>query len=260
MKKYGHGWFNESNRHRLARLGIKTGRKTNYSLGINYASYTNISIGHAFFDGKTRGKSLHMEIVDKGDKTLLVGYGWAVYGSRDKKTGKVTFYKGWDGYSKTTSKHLSQTHLRGARKVSDKKPQLSDFAKQEKKGTKFGILTKEGVKKQMTIDISKVKSPDPLAYSYGYFQAKSGQPMSKDKDLAPEYIRGYKDAKAGKKIGYAKKVPVKIDKLTKGGALLEALKGMKYGERKEIIWNNRVYGVYHTPAEDFMIPKSSKMR
>lgn len=31
MKKYGQGWFNESERHRLARLGIKTGRKVNYS-------------------------------------------------------------------------------------------------------------------------------------------------------------------------------------------------------------------------------------
>lgn len=52
----------------------------------------------------------------------------------------------------------------------------------------------------MSIDIGKVKSNDPLAYSYGYFQAKSGQPMSKDNDLSPEYIRGYKDFKTGKKI------------------------------------------------------------
>ena len=72
---------------------------------------------------------------------------------------------------------------------------------EKKEGTQFGVLGKEGkVEKQMTINIGKVKSSDPLAYSYGYFQAKSGQLMSKDKDLAPEYIRGYKDAKAGKKI------------------------------------------------------------
>jgi len=76
--------------------------------------------------------------------------------------------------------------------------------KPEKKGTKFVILQPSGeVTKQMTIDINKVKSDDPLAYSYGYFQAKSGQPMSKDKGLAKEYIRGYKDFKAGKKIDYA---------------------------------------------------------
>lgn len=35
--KYGKGWFKESERHRLARMGIKTGRKTDYSLGIGYA-------------------------------------------------------------------------------------------------------------------------------------------------------------------------------------------------------------------------------
>lgn len=71
----------------------------------------------------------------------------------------------------------------------------------EKKGTQFGILQPSGeVTEKMSIDINKVKSDDPLAYSYGYFQAKSGQPMSKDKGLAKEYIRGYKDAKSGKKI------------------------------------------------------------
>lgn len=69
-----------------------------------------------------------------------------------------------------------------------------------KKGTKFGILTPKGkVIKAMTIDISKIKSPDPLAYSYGFFQGKSGQPRAKDKDLAPEYLRGYKAGKRERK-------------------------------------------------------------
>lgn len=31
MKKYGKGWFDESYRHRLARMGIRTGRKRMYS-------------------------------------------------------------------------------------------------------------------------------------------------------------------------------------------------------------------------------------
>jgi hypothetical protein len=62
--------------------------------------------------------------------------------------------------------------------------------------TQFGILTPEGkVEKSMAIDLSKIKSPDPLAYAYGFFQGKSGQPMSKEKDLAKEYIRGYKEGK-----------------------------------------------------------------
>lgn len=67
--------------------------------------------------------------------------------------------------------------------------------------TKFGVMSNQGkVTKSMSINIGKIKSKDPLAYAYGYFQASSGQSMSKDKDLAPEYIRGYKDFKAGKKI------------------------------------------------------------
>jgi len=63
----------------------------------------------------------------------------------------------------------------------------------KKKGTKFGVLTPKGkLVKAMTIDISKVKSPDPLAYAYGYFQGKQGLPKGKGKDLAPEYVRGFK--------------------------------------------------------------------
>jgi len=34
MKKYGKGWFYESQRHSLARQGIKTGRKVNYNVQI----------------------------------------------------------------------------------------------------------------------------------------------------------------------------------------------------------------------------------
>lgn len=57
-------------------------------------------------------------------------------------------------------------------------------------------MTEEGkIVNAMEIDLSKIKSPDPLAYAYGFFQGKSGQPISKDKDLAPEYVRGYKEGK-----------------------------------------------------------------
>jgi hypothetical protein len=65
-----------------------------------------------------------------------------------------------------------------------------------KQKTQFGTLTPSGeVKNAMEIDLSKVKSPDPLAYAYGFFQGKSGQPISKNKGLAPEYIRGYKEGR-----------------------------------------------------------------
>jgi len=76
--------------------------------------YTNIGVSKAFFGGKTKGKSLHVEIVETPTETLLVGYGWAVYGARDKTTGKTTFYDGWSSYSRTTSKQLGQLGLMGA--------------------------------------------------------------------------------------------------------------------------------------------------
>lgn len=66
--------------------------------------------------------------------------------------------------------------------------------------TKFGTLDKSG-KETITheIDLSKVKSSDPLAYAYGKVQGERGEKISKatrgDK-LAPEYIRGYKEGHA----------------------------------------------------------------
>ena len=65
--------------------------------------------------------------------------------------------------------------------------------------TKFGTLTNEGkIINSMEIDLNKAKSNDPLAYSFGYFQGKTGKKMDKaekgDK-LASEYIRGYNEGK-----------------------------------------------------------------
>ena len=59
--------------------------------------------------------------------------------------------------------------------------------------TKFGTLTPNGVVDEIEIDLNKVKSDDPIAYSYGFFKGKSGKEMDKDDDLAKEYIRGYND-------------------------------------------------------------------
>ena len=59
--------------------------------------------------------------------------------------------------------------------------------------TKFGTLTPNGVVDEMEIDLNKVESDDPLAYSYGYFQGKSGKELANDEDLAEEYVRGYND-------------------------------------------------------------------
>ena len=62
--------------------------------------------------------------------------------------------------------------------------------------TQFGDLTREGkVINSMEIDLSKVRSDDPLAYAYGFFHGKSGKEMEKHRNLAKEYIRGYNDGK-----------------------------------------------------------------
>lgn len=66
----------------------------------------------------------------------------------------------------------------------------------QKEPIKFVTLTPQGEKNVMSIKLNP-KSPDALAYAYGEFQAKSGQPLiskgQKKSELAPEYIRGYKE-------------------------------------------------------------------
>jgi hypothetical protein len=61
---------------------------------------------------------------------------------------------------------------------------------------KFGILKPSG-ESVITheIDLSKVKSPDPLAYAYGLVQGESGEPLGKKSGLAPEYIRGWEEGR-----------------------------------------------------------------
>jgi hypothetical protein len=78
-----------------------------------------------------------------------------------------------------------------------------------KRKTKFGMIEPSGkVITTYEIDLGKIKSSDPLAYAYGLFQGKIGKPLPKDKDLAPEFIRGWKEGHeiSGKKKSILKKV------------------------------------------------------
>jgi hypothetical protein len=68
-------------------------------------------LGKRFFDGETSGRASNVELVDDDDRTLLVGYGWAIYAERDKETGKTTYHHGWYGYSVSTSCQLSALGL-----------------------------------------------------------------------------------------------------------------------------------------------------
>jgi hypothetical protein len=106
-------------------------------------------------------------------------------------------------YSATTTRHIKEFLRQNGFKAESSKQIIADYGEKQEE-TKFGVMKPTGeVSNSMSIDIGKIKSPDKLAYAYGYFQGKSGQPMMKaekgDK-LAPEYIRGYQDAKKGVKL------------------------------------------------------------
>lgn len=74
------------------------------------------------------------------------------------------------------------------------------MAKKKRPAIEFGVLSSRGnIVGAMSIDISKIKSPDPLAFAYGYFQGKTGIPKAKNKGLAPEYLRGYEKGKRERK-------------------------------------------------------------
>ena len=61
---------------------------------------------------------------DKG-KTYLIGYGHAVYGEIDNASGEVTYHSGWDGYSHTTSRHITISKMRSvADVVTDERPEF----------------------------------------------------------------------------------------------------------------------------------------
>jgi len=68
-------------------------------------------LGLRFHYGKKSGQSSRSKIVDKPGDTLLVDFGWAVLAKRNKGTGKVTYYEGWKGYSRSTSRHIKKTSL-----------------------------------------------------------------------------------------------------------------------------------------------------
>jgi hypothetical protein len=83
-------------------------------------------LGGMFKAGKTRGWASRTTIVDGKSKTYLVDYGWAVLAERDKKSGLITYYAGWDKYSPTTSKHISQLGLRSSPRIMMERKKLAD--------------------------------------------------------------------------------------------------------------------------------------
>jgi hypothetical protein len=75
-------------------------------------SFNQSEVGRRFRNGKTSGKASNVEIKNYDDFTALVGYGWAVYAVRNKQTGDVIYFSGWDGYSQSTTCQLNKLKLR----------------------------------------------------------------------------------------------------------------------------------------------------
>ena len=84
-------------------------------------------VGRRFQRGEKRGRSHATEIVDRPYNTLLVDYGWAVLAKRDKRTGDITYYDDWYGYSQSTSRHIRKLELPRSKFVENKAPQLSSW-------------------------------------------------------------------------------------------------------------------------------------
>lgn len=83
-------------------------------------------LGRMFKQGETRGQASRTSIVEGKNKTYLVDYGWAVLAERDKKSGRITYYSGWYGYSPTTSKHIGQTGLLGSPRIINERKRLAE--------------------------------------------------------------------------------------------------------------------------------------
>jgi hypothetical protein len=69
---------------------------------------SNSTLINDFINGKTTGKANSMAIEELDRFTVLVGYGHAYYGARDKATGTVHVFYSWKGYSMTTSHHMER--------------------------------------------------------------------------------------------------------------------------------------------------------
>lgn len=83
-------------------------------------------LGEMFRNGATTGAASNVHIADRDGYTALIGYGWACYATRDKATGEVTYYKGWYGYSPSTSCQLSKLGLSMSEHTSDESPTASE--------------------------------------------------------------------------------------------------------------------------------------
>lgn len=71
------------------------------------------NLGREFLFGETSGKTSNVKIENFSDLglTALIGYGHAVYATRDTATGTVTYYEGWWSRSASTRTQLTKMGL-----------------------------------------------------------------------------------------------------------------------------------------------------
>lgn len=66
----------------------------------------------AFIDGAQSGSHRRLEIVDDGERTLLVAYNKWVYAERETESGIITFYRSWATDAVTNASNLQAGRLR----------------------------------------------------------------------------------------------------------------------------------------------------
>ena len=77
-------------------------------------AYSQRELGERFKNGETSGTASNVTIRDYNeDFTALIGYGHACYAIRDKRTGEVFSFMGWDRYSQSTTQQYTVLGLRG---------------------------------------------------------------------------------------------------------------------------------------------------
>lgn len=104
-------------------------------------SYNQNELGRRFRRGETTGSSSNTRIEDFPalGLTALIGYGHAVYATRQKDTGILTFY-GWYGYSPSTSQQITKMGLKSnADESEDVQKKRGELRRAEKKARREAL-------------------------------------------------------------------------------------------------------------------------
>jgi hypothetical protein len=98
------------------------------------------NLGLEFFFGEKEGKASNVEIENFPDlgMTAVIGYGHAVYATRDTATGTVTYYEGWWSKSSSTRTQLTKMGLsrnsggRGVDHIIDERKKRGELRRADK--------------------------------------------------------------------------------------------------------------------------------